>query len=155
MSLSDSKLNSKYKILHVCKTYYPIHGGVQKIVKSIVSGMNSRFENGVLATCDRKQLSDQSSESVIFCRSFGEFKSLPIAISFIPALWKRLNSYEIICVHYPFPLVDFALTFVKPSKAKLVVFWHSEIISQKHLKCLVMPFTKSMLKRADKILSGC
>ena len=89
--------------------------------------------------------------AVLRCRSFGQIASMPIAPSLVTSVIKQARRYQLIAVHYPFPLAELALflTFAAPP---IVVHWHSDIIAQKKLKWLVAPLTFVMLMRARAIV---
>ncbi|MFT7528088.1 MAG: glycosyltransferase involved in cell wall biosynthesis, partial [Arenicella sp.] len=138
------------KILHVCKVYLPHKGGVQAVVSKIFSGLNNHYQQEILTTSKSKARADD--ENILLARSLLQVKSLPIAPSIISKLWKKLGSVDMVCIHYPFPLADIAIATYPFQKPIIVVYWHSEIVSQKYLKVILRPFTKRMLRLADKII---
>jgi len=142
------------KVLHICKVYLPTQGGVQVVVDWIANGLNNRgVSSNVLSTSKSGSTEYEHNKiKVENARSFGDIFSLPIAPSIITKIWGKANSYDIVCVHYPFPLADIALALMPVRKFRLVVYWHSEIVSQKLSSLLILPFTKLLLHKADKIV---
>ena len=61
---------------------------------------------------------------------------------------------DIVVFHYPNPFVaTLLLRELKNSKAKLMVYWHLDIVRQKYLKLLFAPQNRSLLTRADKVIA--
>lgn len=145
-------MRSTTKILHVCKVYLPTIGGIQMVVNKLVAGLSNEFVQQILTTSQDKELNHKQNETVLIAHSLMEIKSLPIAPSFIPKLWKKLSEIDLVCIHYPFPLSDITIALYPFKLPKLIIYWHSEIVSQKYLKLILTPFTKRLLNRADKII---
>ena len=157
MPNTDTHINKhtdkqKTKVLHLCKVYLPIKGGVQKVVQ-ILTTVSKQYLHQVLTTGEdgsvRKQKMDDAT--VTRCRSYLQLASLPVAPSMLLEARKKVQDAQIICVHYPFPLADLAL-FTKLRLPPIVVFWHSNIVVQKKLKWLAYPFIFVTLMRANRIV---
>lgn len=139
-------------ILHLCKVYLPVKGGVQRIVHSITNLIEG-YHHSVLTTGEDGAVAYQEIDgaSVSRCRSYLQIASLPIAPSFIFKARQKIKNASLICLHYPFPLADLALAlFIK--LPPVVVFWHSEIVAQKKLKWLIYPLIYLTLRRAKAIV---
>ncbi|RZJ31364.1 MAG: glycosyltransferase, partial [Chryseobacterium sp.] len=59
--------------------------------------------------------------------------------------------YDIIHIHHPDPMATIAL-FFSGYKGKVILHWHSDILTQKYLLKLFRPLQTWMLKRSDLIL---
>ena len=140
------------KILHICKVYWPVKGGIQVVVEWISKGLQDCFSFTILSTSEEPIAKDLGYASLFFSRSFGEIFSLPIAPSIFVKIWSTIKSYKIIAVHYPFPLVDIAIAVAPFRLPNIVVYWHSEIVSQKVASIFIRPFTSLMLKRCSAIV---
>jgi glycosyltransferase involved in cell wall biosynthesis len=142
------------KVLHVCKVYLPTQGGVQAVIQRICAGLNPRgWSSAVLTTSERAGVTVLEDKTQVHrARSLGEIFSMPIAPSMLWRLRKLSKKYELVCVHYPFPIADLAALLMGRKAAPLVVYWHSEIVSQKLSSILVRPLTKLLLSRATKIV---
>ena len=140
------------KILHVCKVFLPIKGGVQKVVSTLVEALGTQ-NHTILSTSNAGPSEDQPVDNlkVILKRSYVEVASLPIAPMLIPRYWKESRKADIIVVHYPFPLADFAAAFC-PFFTPIIVHWHSDVVAQPKLKWLVAPFTYLLLLRSKSIV---
>ncbi|MEM7358815.1 MAG: glycosyltransferase [Pseudomonadota bacterium] len=141
------------KVLHICKVYLPVKGGVQRVVQRITARL-ADFTHQVITTgedgaVDRQQL---DRADVIRCRSYGQLASMPIAPSLPGQVIKIARKQDLIALHYPFPLAELALCFFF-SNTPIVVHWHSNIIAQKKLKWLVAPLTLVVLWRAKAIVA--
>ncbi|MFT5612472.1 MAG: glycosyltransferase involved in cell wall biosynthesis [Arenicella sp.] len=144
--------NSSVDILHICKVYLPIRGGVQKVVQSI-SSLTNAFNHHVLTTGEDGAVSSQTIDgaTITRCRSYLEIASMPIAPSIIGQTIKQAKKCQLICVHYPFPLADLALMMTVEAPP-IIVYWHSNIVVQKKLKWLTYPLVYLTLRRAKVIV---
>lgn len=144
--------DSPVKVLHICKVYFPVRGGVQSVVHSITSISNG-YSHQVLTSGEDGAVPEQEVDgaSVTRCRSYLEIASMPIAPSMIAEIIKQAKKCSIICLHYPFPLADLALAMIF-RLPPLVVYWHSNIVAQKKLKWLTYPLIRLTLSRATSII---
>jgi len=145
-------MDKKKKILHICKVYWPVKGGIQVVVEWISKGLQDHFLFTVLSTSKNPSTKDLGYASLDSSRSFGDLLSLPIAPGIFLKIWRTIRSYKIIAIHYPFPLADIAIAIIPLRLPKIVVYWHSEIVSQKLASFFIKPFTWLMLKRCSAII---
>ncbi len=145
-------LNTQPSILHICKVYLPVKGGIQKVVHAIAKLTDSYHHK--VATCGEDgAIFEQNMDGVQVtrARSYLEIASMPIAPSLIKVIRHQVRNSDAVCLHYPFPLADCALaTIIK--LPPLVVYWHSNIVAQKKLKWLTYPFIFLTLRRAAVIV---
>jgi rhamnosyl/mannosyltransferase len=89
-------------------------------------------------------------------RSLGMFAGTSLCPTMPWVLWKllRKGGFDVVQLHLPNPTGHFALRWVLPKRTKLVITWHSDIVRQKILMRLYLPFLKSLLARADAIVSA-
>ena len=59
-----------------------------------------------------------------------------------------MADYDIIHMHLPNPMAHLAVLLCRP-KAKLVLYWHSDIISQKIMKKFYHPFLKRLIAQSS------
>lgn len=145
----------KIRVLQVNKLYYPVTGGIEKVVQDISEGLlaDPAIENQVLV-CQPKGRGIKEKVNgvpITRCGSLGTVCSLPISLSF---LWefKRLSKrMDIIHIHVPFPLGDLAC-LLSGYEGKVVVWWHSDVVRQKRLMRLYHPIMVRLLNRADAII---
>jgi len=142
------------KVLHICKVYLPTKGGVQVVVNWIINGLKeSGWKSTVFSTSRQSPCSVSLDECTVNnSKSYGELYSLPLAPGIISKIWGKANNFDLVCIHYPFPLADIAIALLPKKKFSLVIYWHSEIVTQKISSMLLRPFTKRMLHSADAII---
>lgn len=145
----------KIQVLQVNKLYYPVTGGIEKVVQDIAEGFREDplIESQVLVCQAKgKGMSERvNGVSVTRCRSLGTVCSLPISFSFLWKFKKFSSSMDIIHIHVPFPMGDLAC-LLSGYQGRVVVWWHSDVIRQKRLMKLYYPIMVGLLKRADKIV---
>ena len=59
---------------------------------------------------------------------------------------------DVVHFHYPNPLVALYILFCIPSKIKLIVHWHSDIVEQKILWRIISPIEQKILNRSTRII---
>lgn len=143
------------KILQLGK-FYPVLGGVEKVMFDITKGLS---EEGV--ECDMMcATSDGRGEEVIelngrgrviCCMTWTKKAGTTIAPSMISELRRRVKDYDIIHIHHPDPMAAVAL-LLSGYKGRVVMHWHSDILSQKFLLKFYLPIQNWLIRRADAIV---
>lgn len=143
----------KLKVLQINKLYYPVTGGIERVVQQLAEGLKDETDMKVLVCKEKGKTSVDSINGVMVYRagSFGVFSSLPLSFSFIWELRKLSKDRDILHFHMPFPLGDIAC-LLSGYKGKVIVWWHSDIVRQKKLMKLYQPIMNRFLKRADVII---
>ncbi|MBR4996061.1 MAG: glycosyltransferase [Alistipes sp.] len=142
------------KILQLGK-FYPIGGGVEKVMYDLMLGLSAR---GV--DCDMmcaikeaesrvEKLNDNAN--LICCSALTKAAATMLSPSMVQTLYKVSQEYDIIHIHHPDPMACVALYF-SGYKGRVVLHWHSDILKQKHLLKLYQPFQNWMIQRADIIV---
>lgn len=144
---------TKIKVLQVNKLYYPVTGGIEKVVQEIAEGLNDQTDMKVLVCRQKGKSVTERVNGVIVHRagSLGVLFSMPISAPFFVQLCKLSKDRDVLHFHMPFPLGDLAC-LLSGYKGKVVVWWHSDIVKQKKLMILYKPIMERFLKRADVIL---
>lgn len=143
------------RILQLGK-FYPVLGGVEKVMFDITTGLS---ESGV--ECDMMCSTADGSESKvirlnsdgrILCRRTWTKKAgTTISPSMISELHRMAAGYDIIHIHHPDPMAALAL-MLSDYKGKVVLHWHSDILSQRLLLKFYLPIQNWLIKRADAIV---
>ena len=142
------------KILQLGK-FYPIRGGVEKVMYDIMIGLNAR---GV--ECDMMCAESDGSGSVrnidsharlLTYRMWLKLASTTIAPSMVAALRSIAADYDIIHVHHPDPMAAIALK-MSGYKGKVVLHWHSDIIKNKPMLSMYLPLQEWLIERADLVV---
>lgn len=138
------------KILQLNKAYFPVIGGVEKVVQDIAESLrtdvlccNDRFETEIIT---------DNGHTLYKAATFTRLFSTPISFRFITLLFRLRRNYDIVHIHHPDPMSALALFLVRP-QAKVVLHWHSDIVRQKLLLKLYAPLQSWLLKRADRIIA--
>lgn len=142
------------KVLHVNKLYSLI-GGVENHLYYLTHDLSKRCDVKVkVLACNRtfrnERIANNSLE-VFKLASTPKIFRMPIAPAF-PFRLRELEEVDIIHFHHPFPLGEVSYLLSKPS-AKLVVTWHSDIVSQKNALRIYRPVLLVFLRRVDVILA--
>ena len=142
------------KILEINKFYYPKIGGVEKVVQDIAEGLNNQggFKIDVLACVPAGKGSESliNGVRVVLASAIATIFSMPISFDFLKKYKKTVNDYDLIFLHYPFPLGFLAYALFSPRK-KMVLWYHSDIVKQKFLGFLLKPLHNFVLSKAEKV----
>ena len=145
------------KILQLGK-FYPVLGGVEKVMFDLTAGLSETglSEEGLSETgfseegveCDMMCAgSDGRGTEVIRLNPHGrilchrtliEAAKTMIAPSMVTRLRRIAKDYDIIHIHHPDPMAAVALR-LSGYKGKVVLHWHSDILSQKALLRFYLP----------------
>jgi len=149
------------KILQFGKFYPPDVGGIETAIYNITEELNKKgIKCDVLCSNSKreykKEIIDRGSYKYIVYRtkSYGKIASTSITPQMIFKLKEIIDNYDIIHLHHPDPMANFALFLVNPKKQKIVIHWHSDIIRQKFALKFYRPLLNWMLKKADVIIGS-
>ncbi|MFD2743227.1 MULTISPECIES: glycosyltransferase [Sphingobacterium] len=151
-----TKINDQqYRVLQVGK-FYPIRGGVEKVMYDLMIGLSKRN-----IYCDMLCASTENFEAgeikineyarVFVVPTQIKLASTMLAPSMISQLRKICHHYSVIHIHHPDPMACLSL-FLSGYKGKIVLHWHSDIVKQKKLLALYKPLQDWIIKRADIIV---
>lgn len=144
---------SRIRILHVFKIFYPeVYGGIPYAIEQAMAVRPDLFEHELLVCSTDPNAPANRIEGVERVRSFGNLFSLPIAPSYPLRLWQRMKEADLVVLHAPFPLADVVLGLGFRPKVPLIVYWHSDIVSQKFFGRVLRPLLMATLRRAKAIL---
>jgi len=141
------------KVIHFGKYYPPHRGGMESFLAALCRGLIKRgvaCEAIVAADGEHPSVAEDAGVQVRRLRSWGTFRSLPVCPEAMSAL--RGLRADIINLHHPNPMADISYLLAQP-EARLVVTYHSDIISQPWLSRLYAPFLHKILDRADAIVA--
>ena len=65
----------------------------------------------------------------------------------------RTEPFDIVHLHFPNPLAHLA-SLLLPKRIKRVITWHSDIVRQKRLLAMYLPFLRSVTLRADALIAA-
>lgn len=146
------------RILHISKYYYPFSGGTEQIARDAVLALRGEYEQKVIAFNDGKEDTIEVIDQVEVykCGCFAKISAQSLSMSYKKNLHKIMVEFnpDLIIFHYPNPFVAaLLLGELRKSKAKLIIYWHLDIIRQKFLKKFFYSQNKQLLKRAYKVIA--
>jgi rhamnosyl/mannosyltransferase len=143
-------------ILHISKYYYPDLGGIETVAMYLAEGMTA-YRNIVVCFATDGIYSEEDIHGVRVYRvpvNFS-FMSQDVAFSYRRILRQLLRQYQpdAVHVHCPNPFVYPLVCSCVSKDTKVVLHWHSDILSKGLMYFLVKPFETAILHRADLIVS--
>lgn len=141
------------KILQTNKLYYPVTGGIERVVQQLAEGLSDRASTTVLV-CRKKGKTMRevvNGVPVLRCKTLINVSSLPISLSYLHCFRKEAKKNDIVHIHMPFPLGDLAC-LLSGYKGKVVLWWHSDVVRQERMMVLYRPLMNWLLRRADAIV---
>lgn len=141
------------KILQLGK-FYPIRGGVEKVMRDLTEGISSRgiHCDMLCATMEEPGVINLNDFGRIICvKACTKKAATMIAPAMVSYLRKHKKEYDIIHVHHPDPMAALAL-MLSGYKGRVVLHWHSDIVSQKLLFVFYRPLQNWLLRRCDTII---
>ena len=154
------------KVLQLGK-FYPIRGGVEKVMWDLTRGLSDKgIACDMLCArlpydgADAKDAGLYNGHDTFRFNGCGRVICVPAltkkaATMLSPAMvgWVRNHAaeYDIIHVHHPDPMAALALR-LSGYKGKVVLHWHSDIVSQQFFLALYKPLQSWLIRRADRIL---
>ncbi len=137
--------NNKINIVHTCRSYYPVVGGVETYIKEIATRLNNYgFQNSVIAlnwdisNSKRRFKTYEKSENISIERINGFGSNRKIFPSKIPT--KKLKQAAVVHIHDLRFLFETVFIFKKIFKYKIVLSTHGFIFHTNY-----MAFFKKML----------
>lgn len=139
-------------ILHVCKHYHPVTGGIENVVNSLVTGING-ISFRVLTTAERGQggVDGVDGITVVRASNLGNVKSTPVSPSFPLRLRQQLRWADLVHYHLPFPVAPVS-HLLNRVKTPAVVTFHDDIIGKGPVVYPYEPFLNRFLDNVQRIL---
>ena len=143
----------RLRVLHAFKIYYPeVYGGIPYAIEKMMKVRPDLFDHHLLVCSTDPDAPDNRMDGVTRVRSLGNLMSLPIAPTYPLRLWQQMKEADIVILHAPFPLADLVLGLGLRPQVPVIVYWHSDIVSQKFFGRLLRPLLMRTLQRAKRIL---
>jgi len=136
--------------------FYPIRGGVEKVMWELTRGLSGRGIDcdmlcAELGIKDLHIIEMNPHGRVICVPSLAKKAGTMIAPKMIGWLRHHKDEYDIVHIHHPDPMACLAL-WLSGFKGRVIVHWHSDIVSQKFFLFFYRPFQSWMLRRCDTVI---
>jgi rhamnosyl/mannosyltransferase len=144
------------KILQIGKYYPPYHfGGIETLSKMLHEELQVRgVDNDFLGCLPKKYKNDISlTDSIYLCKTNFNMFSVQFSINFFKKWLKIKDIYEIIFISMPNPYSNIIVNLFPPKKAKIVLWWHSDIVKQKILLVFYKPFLISLIRKSVAVVA--
>ncbi|MFB1065251.1 glycosyltransferase [Natrinema sp. H-ect4] len=140
-------------VLQVCTYYYPFTGGIQNIVRSLVTGIDSvTFRVLTSQPRGRGSVDEDDGTKIIRTGSLGNVKSTPISPTFPYRLRQQLAWADIVHYHLPFPLGPVSHLLNRTGDVPVVVTFHDDIIGKEPFIYPYNPILDRVLSEAQAII---
>ena len=143
-------------ILHVCKYYHPYLGGIETVAKYLAEGLTD-YQNIVICFSTDGNYHEEVINKVRVYRAPVNFSFMSQDVSFryYWILKKLVIQYApyAIHVHCPNPFVYPLVEMVADDVTKVVLHWHSDILSKGIIYSFIKHFENRILDRANVIIS--
>jgi rhamnosyl/mannosyltransferase len=138
------------------------NGGIERHMKLLCAGLTALdvdvtylVAGDSVRSKDSEVNTNTNSYRMVEAATFGTYFSTAMSpIQVIKAMrMHRQQPFDIVHLHFPNPLAHLASLFL-PAKIKRVITWHSDIIRQKRLLAMYLPFLRRITLRADALIAA-
>ncbi|HEX5686719.1 MAG TPA: glycosyltransferase [Ideonella sp.] len=144
------------KVLHLAKFYPPDHGGMESIVATLAEGAVARgWSADVLCTRRHWRTCVDAGPGeglVVRAGQLGMLLSTPISPALVQETRRRVADADVVHVHLPNPMAALAL-LLAPRPRRMLLHWHSDVVTQSTARRLLGPLERWLLRRADLIVA--
>ena len=158
------------KVLQLGK-FYPIRGGVEKVMWDITRGlagrsipcdmlcamlrsdeMDAQHRSMARIEADGTRVISFSPRNRVFCvPAFAKKSGTMLSPAMIRWLRRHAAEYDLIHIHHPDPMAALALRF-SGYRGRVVLHWHSDIVSQKFFYFFYRPLQSWLIRRAECVV---
>lgn len=145
------------KALHFGRFHHAGYGGMERVVALLLRGLSRTMDVANLVANERY------AAEVVEADGYRVYKVPTLAMGVgavlcptMPLWARRLDRqhrFDIAHLHFPDPMSHLAVAAL-PSRVKVVISWHSDIIRQKRILQLYRPFLDRIVGRADAIVAA-
>lgn len=147
------------RILHVCKFFPPVEGGMETVVRELADGQATRGHDvRVLCAdlgCTTVEERAPGGYPVTRVGSLGRWLGTSLAPGLASAFRRASAGVDIVHLHLPDPAAALAVRLGLPARRpRLVVHWHSDVVRQGGLAyALYRRLEQWLLARADAVIA--
>lgn len=142
-------------IIHLAKYYLPDHGGIESVTFSLARGAYAAgYVVTVVCFAKHAPVGKEVLSGIKVIRSpvMSVIASQPIGFRYLINCLKSSWKADLIHLHMPNFLAAFC-ALLMPSKVRLLIHWHSDVINKGILGWLSYPLQFLLLCRADVIVA--
>jgi glycosyltransferase involved in cell wall biosynthesis len=140
-----------FEVVQIGKYYPPYYGGIPGYIQLLAEELKKHYRVTVLVANTSWKMTEEKNGQlrVIRVPRLMELRSAAIC----PTMPRELRKIrpDLVQLHFPDPMAHLAYLLGK-SPAKLVLFWHSDIVRQRLLLRAYGPFLRRLLCRADAVI---
>lgn len=142
-----------FRVLHIGKFYPPDNGGIESVTASLARGAAKAGHSVGIHCFEEHGKGDSVDGAVQVYRVQQAIKlaSQPLGLSYLWRGWSLARKADLIHVHAP-NMLGALLTLFMPSRVKVVIHWHSDVVGKGLLGRVLAPLEAAMLRRADRIM---
>jgi rhamnosyl/mannosyltransferase len=144
------------KLLQIGKFYPPYYfGGIETLSQILHDGLRDRgIDNDFIGFLPKSYKNDIAvDEHIYLCKTDIDIFSTQFSLNFIKKWLTIKDIYDIIFISMPHPFANLVITLFPPKKAKIVLWWHSDIIKQKILLLFYMPLLIALIKKSVAVVA--
>lgn len=144
------------KKLFIISRYSPLdQGGIEKAIKIYIDDNEINKYYKIKSIFFNKKLLPKIkykfTEFIEINKFFTIFNN-PFSVKYIYLFFKNLKSCDIIHFHFPNILAIFVLIFLKKKNHKIIIHWHSDILTYRIFYFFIIPFEKIIINKSDSII---
>lgn len=140
-------------VLQVCTFYYPFTGGIQKIVRSLVTEIDDvDFRILTSRPRGRGRVDELHDTTVVRVGSAGTVASTPIAPTFPLRLRQQLRWADLIHFHLPFPVGPVSHLLNRAGDVPTVVTFHDDIVGKGPVVYPYQPVFDRFMDGVDRVI---
>ena len=151
------KETEKKRVLQISNYYFPELGGIEKIAQAISKAVEGQYEEKIICFTHDKQDKTEyiGSTELIRCGTKAVVDSQQLSFSMKKKMKGLMESYDpdIVIIHLPNPFTTHLTLKYISDRAKLIVYWHSDIVKQVLGERLFRNMVFKLLDRADRIIA--
>jgi rhamnosyl/mannosyltransferase len=140
-------------VLQVCTYYYPFTGGIQTLVRTLLTGIDGvNFRVLTSRPRGRGRVDEKHGATVVRTGSLGSVKSTPISPAFPYRLREQIEWADLVHYHLPFPLGPTSHLLTRPDDTPVVVTFHDDIVGKGPVVYPYRPVLDRFLGGASRIV---
>lgn len=142
------------RLVQIGKFYPPEWGGIETFAKNLADGIATRGIASEAVVFTRAASGVEQVGDVRVDRSHAgrTISSQPISISWLFRAIRRARGADVVLIHYPNVLAIAAVPFL--SSARIVTYWHSDVINKGVMGRIIGIAERYLLRRSDLVLAS-